>query len=53
MAADRMSSDRDWVDAEIARQLELISIDIDNIEDDSDGEVDNEESTHQQVHYYS
>ena len=34
----------DWLEAEISRQLELISI-----EDDSDGEIGGEESIHQQV----
>ena len=36
----------DWVEAEISRQLELISI-----EDDKDGEAGGEESIHQQVPY--
>ena len=45
MAADRLSSD--WVEAEIAHQLELVSIEL---EDDNDGEADGEESTPTQVH---
>ena len=44
MAAEGLNGD--WVEAEISRQLELISI-----ENDSDGEVGGEESSHQQVSY--
>ena len=42
MAADGLNGD--WVEAEISRQLELISI-----EDDSDGELGGEETIDQQV----
>ena len=41
-----MALSSDWVEAEIARQLELVSIEL---EDDSEGEADGEESIHQQV----
>ena len=42
MAAEGVNGD--WLEAEISRQLELISL-----ENDSDGEIGDEESIHQEV----